>query len=240
MELTSSRKYTKNTSTCGTIHKEHLLNTGRRPQTSKSAKKSPCNWEGQKQSKKKRKESRQDLYPREGAMKEERFLHPGRSPHWQGDEPGQRGSFRALEENAATGLQKTKQRVTCTDDWYQGPALPSLRCLSTGVGGGWILKLGLQRSDRGEDWGWLRGDSLKGLECGNWGCMQKKPKPNREARRHCWGAQEERCGTAIGGSFPACALRQKDTANTNVSSGGGHELPLPLQAPETEAGHCRF
>ena len=30
-------KYIKNTSVCGTIPTEHLLNTGRRPQTSKKA-----------------------------------------------------------------------------------------------------------------------------------------------------------------------------------------------------------
>ena len=41
-------KYIRNTSTCGTPPTEHLLNAGRRPQTSQKARKSPCTWVGQK------------------------------------------------------------------------------------------------------------------------------------------------------------------------------------------------
>ena len=40
MELTFSHKYIKNTSTCGMILTEHLLNAGRRPKTSKRVRKS--------------------------------------------------------------------------------------------------------------------------------------------------------------------------------------------------------
>ena len=40
VELTSSHKYIKNTSTNGTILTEHLLNTGRRPQTPERTRKS--------------------------------------------------------------------------------------------------------------------------------------------------------------------------------------------------------
>ena len=43
VELTSCHKYIKNTSMCGTILVKHLLNTGRRPQTSERARKSPWN-----------------------------------------------------------------------------------------------------------------------------------------------------------------------------------------------------
>ena len=35
----------KNTSTRGTTPKEHLLNTGRRPQTSQKARNTPCTWQ---------------------------------------------------------------------------------------------------------------------------------------------------------------------------------------------------
>ena len=45
-------KYNKNTSTCGTTPTEHLLNTGRRPQTSQKARKSPHTWVGQKKKEK--------------------------------------------------------------------------------------------------------------------------------------------------------------------------------------------
>ena len=41
-------KYIKNTSTCGTTPTEHLLNAGRRPQTSQKARKSLRTWVGQK------------------------------------------------------------------------------------------------------------------------------------------------------------------------------------------------
>ena len=41
-------KYIENTSTCGTTPTEHLLNAGRRPQTSQKARNSPHTWVGQK------------------------------------------------------------------------------------------------------------------------------------------------------------------------------------------------
>ena len=39
-------KYIRNTSTCGTAPTEHLLNAGRRPQTSQKARNSPRTWVG--------------------------------------------------------------------------------------------------------------------------------------------------------------------------------------------------
>ena len=45
-------KYIRNTSTYGTTPTEHLLNTGRRPQTSQKARNSPCTWVGQKKKEK--------------------------------------------------------------------------------------------------------------------------------------------------------------------------------------------
>ena len=44
----SSQRYYKITSTCGITPTEHLLNAGRRPQTSKKARILPHNWVGQK------------------------------------------------------------------------------------------------------------------------------------------------------------------------------------------------
>ena len=46
-------KYNRNTSTCGTTPAEHLLNAGRRPQTSRKARNSPRTWVGQKKQEKK-------------------------------------------------------------------------------------------------------------------------------------------------------------------------------------------
>ena len=45
-------KYIRNTSTHGTAPTEHLLNAGRRPQTSQKARNSPCTWVGQKKKEK--------------------------------------------------------------------------------------------------------------------------------------------------------------------------------------------
>ena len=42
-------KHIKNTSTRGTTPTEHLLNAGRRPQTSQTARNSPHTWVGQKE-----------------------------------------------------------------------------------------------------------------------------------------------------------------------------------------------
>ena len=51
-----AHKYTRNTSTCGTAPTEHLLNAGRRPQTSQKARNPPHTWVGQKKKKKQTKE----------------------------------------------------------------------------------------------------------------------------------------------------------------------------------------
>ena len=51
-------KYIRNTSTCGTTLTEHLLNAGRRPQTSPKARNSPRTWVGQKKKEKQRQKNR--------------------------------------------------------------------------------------------------------------------------------------------------------------------------------------
>ena len=53
-------KYIKNISTSGTIHTEHLLNAGRRLQTSKTARKPPCIQVGKKEKDKKKKKKRKN------------------------------------------------------------------------------------------------------------------------------------------------------------------------------------
>ena len=73
-------------------------------------------------------------------------------------------SFRAMEESKATGVQRAKQRDSCTEDWCR-LALTSLRGLSAHalgwVGdGSWGSSFGVR--SQGEDWGWLCEHSLKG------------------------------------------------------------------------------
>ena len=67
-------QHIKNTSTCGTIHTEHLLNAGSRLESSEREEKL-CHRVRQK-TKKKRKKPRWGPCPREGAVKEEKFPHP--------------------------------------------------------------------------------------------------------------------------------------------------------------------
>ena len=53
-----SHKYIRNTSTCGRTPTEHLLNAGRRPQTSQKARNSPHSWVGQKKKEKENRDKR--------------------------------------------------------------------------------------------------------------------------------------------------------------------------------------
>ena len=89
---------------------EYLQNAVRSQTSQRATKKYPHIWEGQKKKEKKREREkgvRTGLAPWEGAVKEDRFLHTGKATHWQRDQLGQRGNFRASEELAATSLQKT-------------------------------------------------------------------------------------------------------------------------------------
>ena len=76
-------------------------------------------------------------------------------------------SFGAMEESAATGVQRAKRRDSRTEDRCQ-PALTSPRGVSalppgrTGAGLGAEARA-LEVGSQGEDWGWQREHSLKGL-----------------------------------------------------------------------------
>ena len=74
------------------------------------------------------------------------------------------GSFRATEESAATGVQRAKQRDSRIEDRCR-PALTSPIGLSAPPPG--RAELGAEAralvGSQGEDWGWRREHSLKGL-----------------------------------------------------------------------------
>ena len=99
----------------------------------------------------------------EGAVKEEKFPHTRKPLHWR-RRGGRGGSFRATKESAATGVQRAKQRDSCTEDQCR-PALTSPRGLSAHplgcVGAGAEARASEVRS-QGKNWGWLREHSLKG------------------------------------------------------------------------------
>ena len=113
--------------------------------------------------------------------------------------------------------------------------------------GWWSAGFGGQT--QGEDQDWLHRDSLKRLECGNWGCTRKKPGPTREARRYGWEAHKKRGGTTIGASFPVRVLSGSRTPPTwapgaawaaaaIMGSRGRHGLPPPLRDTRVGANHC--
>ena len=60
---------------------------------------------------------RDEPVPLWGEVREkERFLHPEKAPHHQGDQLGQKGSFGGLlEESTSTGLWQAGQSETYTD-----------------------------------------------------------------------------------------------------------------------------
>ena len=142
-------KYIKNTSTCGTTPTEHLLNAGRRPQTSQKARNSPRTWVGQK--KKQRQKNRDGTCTSEREQWRRKSFHTLGSPFagkdrgWAGGKLQSHGG-----EHSNRGVEGKAERCP-----HRGWVLTSthqperLVCSPAGAGGGWELRLGL-RSDRRE------------------------------------------------------------------------------------------
>ena len=98
-------RYIKNTSTCEKTLTEHLLNTGRRPQTSERARKSPCRWVGQKKNERER-NCNVICAPERELWKMKGFYTQG-SPLIGGEVSPYAGMyFGASEESTVTGLWK--------------------------------------------------------------------------------------------------------------------------------------
>ena len=98
-------------------------------------------------------------------MKEERFPHTRKPLCGQRLRVAEGGSFGAMEESAATGVRRAKWRDSRTEGRCR-PALTSLRGLSAPPPGRAGLGAEARASEvgsQGEDWGWLREHSLKGL-----------------------------------------------------------------------------
>ena len=97
-------------------------------------------------------------------MKEERFPHTRKPLRGRRLRVTEGGSFRAVEESAATGMRREKLRDSRTEARHRA-ALTSPRGLSAqppGRAGLGAEAWALVRS-QGEDWGWRREHSLKGL-----------------------------------------------------------------------------
>ena len=104
----------QNTSICGIIPTEYLLNSVRRSQTSKRARQSPPNWVGKNNLKKKKKKKKGERKREKGlrtrpALEEgckgiKRLPHTRRALHLKRNKLGQKESFGVLEETSAISL----------------------------------------------------------------------------------------------------------------------------------------
>ena len=157
-------KYIRNTSTCGTTPTEHLLNAGRRPQTSQKVRNSPRTWVGKRKNKKQRQKNRDRTCTTGRELWRRKSFHTLGSPFTVGDGGCWGGSFGAKDESAAKGVQRAKWRGCHTEDRCL-PALTSPRGLSAHPPGRMALEAEARASEvrfQGDDWGWLREHSLKG------------------------------------------------------------------------------
>ena len=152
-------------------------------------------------------------------MREEKFPHTRKPLHWwRRGWGGELWSHRGERSNR--GAEGKAERFL-----HRGSVLTSthqpetLVCSPARAGGGWELRLRLQRSDpQGEDWGWLCEDSLKWVSVPQLAGREsrKESGPAGEARDHCFGVHEER-------GFLLC-----EPADSKA---------LPKQAPEMGMSH---
>ena len=97
-------------------------------------------------------------------MKEERSPHTRKSLHGRRLRVAEGGSFGATEESAATGVRRAKRRDSRTEDWGDQHSPAQEACLLTLRGGrGLGAEARASVGSQGEDWGWRREHSLKGL-----------------------------------------------------------------------------
>ena len=154
-----------------------------------------------------------------------------------------------MEESAATGVQKAKWRDSCTENWCQ-PALTNLRCLSAHPSGRVGLGAEAQASEirpQGEDWDWLREDSLKGASALQLAGREsgEKSGPAGEARDHCLGCVRRGDSCSMGPQKAEHHLselqRRAQAAAISLDPRDGYELlTLPPLSPRilcTNAGH---
>ena len=97
-------------------------------------------------------------------MKEERFPHTRKPLRGRRLQVAEGGSFRATEESAATGVRRAKWRDSRTEDGAEQHSPAQEACLLTREGGqGLGAEAPASVGSQGEDWGWRREHSLKGL-----------------------------------------------------------------------------
>ena len=159
-------KCIRNTPTCRTTPTEHLLNTGRRPQTSQKARNSPCTCVGQK--KKQRQKTRDGTYTSGRELWRRKIPHTLGSSFTGRDGRGAGGKLQSHGgECSNRGAQGKAERFL-----HRGLVLTSahqpkrLVCSPSRAGGGWELRLWLQRPDpRGRTGVGCMNTAWRGLVC---------------------------------------------------------------------------
>ena len=76
-------------------------------------------------------------------MKEEWLPHPGKPPHWLGNQPDRKGASEAQEGEFYNRFVAGRMERDCTDGLSNCPQFLSLRHTPTYAGTCWVLKLRL-------------------------------------------------------------------------------------------------
>ena len=168
-----------------------------------------------------KKELRRDQCPWERAVKEERLLNPRKSPHQQGDQPGQKGfqSLRVEHRNqfitarTETDLHRWITAIAlCSQAETQYGPRPSNRPRGRAGGGGWRGVQGrrLGRAVKKQP----EGKRIWATE--SEGSTQETQVAS-EAKHTVWRCARREVGPKITALFPASALRWQDTTYVVVS-----------------------
>ena len=142
-------KYIKNTSACGTTPTEHLLNAGRRPQTSQKGRKSPRTWVGQKKKEKIRKKNWDGTCTSGRELWRRKSFHTlgrnctGGDGEWVGGKLRSHGGERSNRGAEGKAVRFLHRGLVPTSSHQP----ERLVCSPARAGGGWELRFGLQRSD---------------------------------------------------------------------------------------------
>ena len=163
-------------------------------------------------------------------MKEERFLHLGKPPHWQVDLPGQKGSIRPSEENISSRFAAARAEGELHRRSVPLPCTPQPDTCWQGLGAG-TRALEIRTGERTGD-----GCVERATWAGNPLRLQRRVYAEEAwatllASRHgLEGAEGERMNPDCSLSTRAHAHSGQDIAYTG--SGGSREPPLlPAQMP---------
>ena len=213
--------------------------------------------------KKKRSSSSSSSSLLEGSCERGQFPSPWEAPSPVGTCAGTETELQRLGGECSSQFAADKTE-TCTEDLCSLAAVLSPRRVPAGVCGFWVLKRGLQRTDRGSGLGLATRRQPEGA--GVWyvpnlGCMRKKTRLAIEAKHHCWGAGEGRGRSTTAASFLVPPLRQPLGAhkcqqvahtwrwgwNQSGSPGtawlrkqGWYLTPLPMAVQFADLCHCHW